>query len=72
VHFAIIMAVNLTVGLLTPADGAGAVRHLGRLGLRVETIARAVLPFLAWKSRDLPDHLFPGADADGSALAGFV
>lgn len=47
VHFAIIMCVNLTVGLATPPMGlvlfvAAAVSHE-----RVTTIARAILPFLA-------------------------
>ena len=47
IHFAIIMSVNLTVGLATPPMGlvlfvASAVSHE-----RVETISRAILPFLA-------------------------
>ncbi|MDW4498895.1 TRAP transporter large permease [Sulfitobacter sp. D35] len=47
IHFAIIMSVNLTVGLATPPMGlvlfvASAVAHE-----RIETIARAILPFLA-------------------------
>ncbi|XDB00368.1 TRAP transporter large permease (plasmid) [Sulfitobacter sp. LCG007] len=47
IHFAIIMSVNLTVGLATPPMGlvlfvAAAVSHE-----RIETIARAILPFLA-------------------------
>lgn len=47
IHFAIIMSVNLTVGLATPPMGlvlfvAAAVSHE-----KVETIARAILPFLA-------------------------
>ena len=47
IHFAIIMSVNLTVGLATPPMGlvlfvAAAVSHE-----KVETIAKAILPFLA-------------------------
>ncbi|MFT7058647.1 MAG: tripartite ATP-independent transporter DctM subunit [Pseudorhodobacter sp.] len=47
VHFAIIMAVNLTVGLLTPPMGLVLFVTSSVSGLRVETIARAILPFLA-------------------------
>lgn len=47
VHFAIIMAVNLTVGLLTPPMGLVLFVTSSVSGLRVETVARAVLPFLA-------------------------
>ncbi len=47
VHFAIIMAVNLTVGLLTPPMGLVLFVTSSVSGLRVETIARATLPFLA-------------------------
>lgn len=46
VHFAIIMAVNLTVGLLTPPMGLVLFVTSSVSGLRVETIARAVMPFL--------------------------
>lgn len=46
VHFAIIMTVNLTVGLLTPPMGLVLFAASAVSGLRVETIARAVLPFL--------------------------
>ncbi len=46
VHFAIIMAVNLTVGLLTPPMGLVLFVTSSVSGLRVETIARATLPFL--------------------------
>ncbi|THD83826.1 TRAP transporter large permease [Aliigemmobacter aestuarii] len=47
VHFAIVMAVNLTVGLLTPPMGLVLFVTSSVSGLRVETIARAALPFLA-------------------------
>ncbi|WP_128255518.1 TRAP transporter large permease [Falsirhodobacter deserti] len=47
VHFAIIMAVNLTVGLLTPPMGLVLFVTSSVSRLPVETIARAVLPFLA-------------------------
>lgn len=47
VHFAIIMVVNLTVGLLTPPMGLVLFVTSSVSGLKVETIARAVLPFLA-------------------------
>lgn len=47
VHFAIVMTVNLTVGLLTPPMGLVLFATSAVSGLRVETIARAVLPFLA-------------------------
>ncbi len=47
VHFAIIMAVNLTVGLLTPPMGLVLFVSSSVSGLKVETIARATLPFLA-------------------------
>jgi TRAP-type transport system large permease protein len=47
VHFAIVMVVNLTVGLLTPPMGLVLFATSAVSGLRVETIAKAVLPFLA-------------------------
>lgn len=46
VHFAIIMTVNLTVGLLMPPMGLVLFATSAVSGLRVETIARAVTPFL--------------------------
>jgi TRAP-type transport system large permease protein len=46
VHFAIVMVVNLTVGLLTPPMGLVLFATSAVSGLRVETIARAVMPFL--------------------------
>jgi TRAP-type C4-dicarboxylate transport system permease large subunit len=47
VHFAIIMSVNLTVGLATPPMGLVLFVASAVSGERVETIARAILPFLA-------------------------
>jgi tripartite ATP-independent transporter DctM subunit len=47
VHFAVVMVVNLTVGLLTPPMGLVLFATSAVSGLRVETVARAVLPFLA-------------------------
>jgi tripartite ATP-independent transporter DctM subunit len=46
VHFAVVMVVNLTVGLLTPPMGLVLFATSAVSGLRVETIARAVMPFL--------------------------
>ncbi len=47
VHFAIIMSVNLTVGLATPPMGLVLFVASAVSGERVESIARAILPFLA-------------------------
>ncbi|WGH79923.1 TRAP transporter large permease [Jannaschia ovalis] len=47
VHFAIIMSVNLTVGLATPPMGLVLFVASSVSGERVESIARAILPFLA-------------------------
>jgi tripartite ATP-independent transporter DctM subunit len=47
VHFAIIMSVNLTVGLATPPMGLVLFVTSSVSGERVETIAKAILPFLA-------------------------
>lgn len=47
VHFAIIMSVNLTVGLATPPMGLVLFVSSTVSGEKVETIARAILPFLA-------------------------
>ncbi|MCY0092539.1 TRAP transporter large permease [Hoeflea ulvae] len=46
VHFAIIMSVNLTVGLATPPMGLVLFVTSSVSGERVETIARTILPFL--------------------------
>ncbi len=47
VHFAMIMSVNLTVGLATPPMGLVLFVASSVSGVKVETIARAILPFLA-------------------------
>ena len=47
VHFAIVMCVNVTVGLATPPMGLVLFAASSISGERVETIARALLPFLA-------------------------
>ncbi len=47
VHFAIIMSVNLTVGLATPPMGLVLFVASTVSGEKVETIAKAILPFLA-------------------------
>lgn len=46
VHFAIIMSVNLTVGLATPPMGLVLFVASSVSGERVESIARAIIPFL--------------------------
>ncbi|MFP7571854.1 TRAP transporter large permease [Marivita sp. S2033] len=47
IHFAIIMSVNLTVGLATPPMGLVLFVASSVSGEKVQTIARAILPFLA-------------------------
>ena len=47
VHFAIIMSVNLTVGLITPPMGLVLFVASSVSGERVETISKTILPFLA-------------------------
>jgi tripartite ATP-independent transporter DctM subunit len=47
VHFAVVMVINLTVGLLTPPMGLVLFATSAVSGLRVETVAKAVMPFLA-------------------------
>ncbi len=47
VHFAIIMSVNLTVGLATPPMGLILFVASAVSGEKVETIAKTILPFLA-------------------------
>ncbi len=47
VHFAIIMSVNLTVGLATPPMGLVLFVASSVSGERVETISKAILPFIA-------------------------
>ena len=46
VHFAMIMSVNLTVGLITPPMGLVLFVASSVSGERVETISRTILPFL--------------------------
>lgn len=46
-HFAIIMAVNLTVGLLTPPMGLVLFVTSSVSDLKLETLSKAILPFLA-------------------------
>ena len=47
IHFAIIMSVNLTVGLATPPMGLVLFVASSVSGVKVESIAKAILPFLA-------------------------
>jgi tripartite ATP-independent transporter DctM subunit len=47
VHFALVMCVNLTVGLVTPPMGLVLFVAASVSGERVESITRAMLPFLA-------------------------
>ena len=47
VHFAVIMSVNLTVGLATPPMGLVLFVASSVSGERVESISKAILPFLA-------------------------
>lgn len=47
VHFAMIMSVNLTVGLITPPMGLVLFVASSVSGERVETISKTILPFLA-------------------------
>ena len=47
VHFAIIMSVNLTVGLATPPMGLVLFVASSVSGERIESISRSILPFLA-------------------------
>ena len=47
VHFAVIMSVNLTVGLATPPMGLVLFVASSVSGVKVQTISRTILPFLA-------------------------
>ena len=47
VHFAIIMSINLTVGLVTPPMGLVLFVASSISGVKVESLAKAILPFLA-------------------------
>ena len=72
-HFAIIMAVNLTVGLLTPPMGLVLFVSSSVSGLRVETIAKATLPFLAAEIVVIfLITYFPALTLTVPRLAGFV
>ncbi|QLF71257.1 TRAP transporter large permease [Peteryoungia desertarenae] len=73
VHFAIIMAVNLTVGLLTPPMGLVLFVSSSVSGLKVETIARATLPFLAVEIAVIfLITYFPAITLTVPRLAGFI
>ena len=47
VHFALVMCINLTLGLATPPMGLVLFVTSSVSGVRVESIVRAMLPFLA-------------------------
>jgi TRAP-type transport system large permease protein len=73
VHFAIIMAVNLTVGLLTPPMGLVLFVSSSVSGLKVETIAKATLPFLAAEIAVIfLITYFPALTLTLPRLAGFI
>ena len=56
VHFAMIMSVNLTVGLATPPMGLVLFVASSVSGVKVETISKAILPFLAVASPRCTNH----------------
>ena len=56
VHFAMIMSVNLTVGLATPPMGLVLFVASSVSGVKVETISRAILPFLAVEGRAIMEN----------------
>jgi len=73
VHFAIIMAVNLTVGLLTPPMGLVLFVTASVSRLSVEAVARAVAPFLAIEIAVIfLLTYFPALTLTIPRLAGFV
>ena len=73
VHFAIIMSVNLTVGLATPPMGLVLFVASSVSGERVEAIARAILPFLAVEVAVIFLITFvPAISLTVPRLAGFV
>jgi len=73
VHFAIIMSVNLTVGLATPPMGLVLFVASSVSGERVETIARAILPFLAMEALVIfLITYFPALSMTIPRLTGFV
>jgi TRAP-type C4-dicarboxylate transport system permease large subunit len=47
VHFALVMCINLTLGLATPPMGLVLFVTSSVSGVRIESIVRAMLPFLA-------------------------
>ena len=73
VHFAIIMSVNLTVGLATPPMGLVLFVASSVSGERVETISKAILPFLAVEVAVIFLITFvPAISMTVPRLAGFV
>ncbi|MDB2390137.1 TRAP transporter large permease [Alphaproteobacteria bacterium] len=73
VHFAIIMSVNLTVGLATPPMGLVLFVASSVSGERVETISRAILPFLAVEILVIfMITYFPALSMTIPRLAGFI
>lgn len=73
VHFAIIMSVNLTVGLATPPMGLVLFVASSVSGERVETIAKAIIPFLAVEILVIfLITYFPAISMTVPRLAGFV
>ncbi|MFC7705066.1 TRAP transporter large permease [Plastorhodobacter daqingensis] len=73
VHFAIIMSVNLTVGLATPPMGLVLFVASSVSGARVEHIARAILPFLAVEIAVIfPITYVPALSLTIPRLAGFL
>ena len=70
-HFAIIMCVNVTVGLATPPMGLVLFVAASLSGERVERIALEMLPFLAIEAAVIfPDHVRAGDLDDHPAPAG--
>ncbi|MBM4761878.1 TRAP transporter large permease [Bacillus sp. B15-48] len=47
VHFGVIICINLTIGLLTPPVGTGLYIASSLGNVRLETLSKAILPFLA-------------------------
>ncbi|QFT62110.1 TRAP transporter, DctM subunit [Roseivivax halotolerans] len=73
VHFAIIMSVNLTVGLATPPMGLVLFVASSVSGEKVETISKAILPFLAVEVLVIfLITYFPAISLTVPRLAGFV
>lgn len=73
VHFAIIMSVNLTVGLATPPMGLVLFVASSVSGEKVETISRAILPFLAVEVLVIfLITYFPAISMTVPTLAGFI